>query len=107
MSYFHSASIISSFPYRLVPTPIVTYLDNKKPEVTMLCKFQFPLWKNVSFHVQWFTDGYTSKNHTICKDQDPNKEGQACSLRHSELNHGQFQAGHRVRQTIIIILLTH
>jgi hypothetical protein len=70
----------------------------------MLCKFQFPSWKNVSFHVEWFTDGFSVKNDTICKNQDADNEGAACDQRQNELKHGGFQAGHRVSFSPISLL---
>lgn len=50
----------------------------------------------MSFHVEWFTDGYSVKNDTICENQNPDNDVPACSVRQSELQHGYYQAGHRV-----------
>ncbi|KXJ11838.1 hypothetical protein AC249_AIPGENE23010 [Exaiptasia diaphana] len=69
----------------------------------MLCKFSFPNWKNVSFGIEWFTDGYSVKNDTICSDKsDPD-----CSNRHSELpalhpdQLPYFKPGHRISMFIL------
>ncbi|KAK3722302.1 hypothetical protein QZH41_017750, partial [Actinostola sp. cb2023] len=94
-----TVSTIVDFPFGLVPVPTITYQDNPIDPVTMLCKFQFFPWKNVSFAVEWFTDGYSVKNETICSGEDDN----GCAKRHSELptmdkqGRTHFQAGHRVR----------
>ncbi|KXJ10047.1 Oncoprotein-induced transcript 3 protein [Exaiptasia diaphana] len=101
-------SIIAHFPSGLLPTPTITYRDNPVNPLTMLCKFSFPNWKNVSFGIEWFTDSYSVKNDTICSDKsDPD-----CSNRHSELPalhpdqiRSYFKPGHRVRRSIAVLEL--
>ena len=56
----------------------------------------------MSFAVEWFTNGYSVFNDTICKDQDSDDSRPACNVRQSEVKHGKFQAGHRVRQGYLV-----
>lgn len=88
------------FPYRLVPTPNITALAHDDLEVSLRCNFDFPLWKNVSFYVEWFADGHSIANDTsICENQNPEGDAPPCSQRHTEIGTratDTFRAGHRV-----------
>ncbi|XP_031572274.1 von Willebrand factor D and EGF domain-containing protein-like [Actinia tenebrosa] len=76
---------IVDFPYDLIPTPKVTYLDDNSPEVKMLCKFEFPQWNNVSFSVDWYSSGRLFENQEICTSPDT-----PCNERQSILNHQDY-----------------
>ncbi|XP_068690653.1 neurogenic locus notch homolog protein 1-like, partial [Montipora foliosa] len=60
--------------------PEISYVDEEDVFVTLICKVAIlngiEKWKNVSYSIEWFAEGKTLQNETICGGLLPGKENQ-------------------------------
>ncbi|XP_031549644.1 von Willebrand factor D and EGF domain-containing protein-like isoform X2 [Actinia tenebrosa] len=81
------------FPYELIPTPRVKPKLDDQPMVTMQCVFDdfSKQWNNVTFLVEWYKNGNSTLNQTVCENQEN------CMERAGELAHNYYRPGDWLR----------
>ncbi|XP_031570864.1 von Willebrand factor D and EGF domain-containing protein-like [Actinia tenebrosa] len=77
----------TEFHTGILPKPTLTYSKNfAASNMEMVCSFDFPKWKNVSYKVEWFTRSTTpAKTDTWCVPGRPMSGQNDCKRRSSSI----------------------
>ena len=103
--YFNFLMNYSDFYAALLPKPTVTYSKNfAASNQEMICSFDFPEWKNVSYKVEWFARSITPiKTDTWCVSGQPGNGQNDCKRRSSSIfSPGDFELGDTVSNAMLV-----
>jgi hypothetical protein len=77
---------IVDFSVNLVPKPTVTYGKGLISNVEMVCSFDFPVWNNVSYLVEWHGKSENPiKKDTWCIPEEAVDDQNDCTRRQSSI----------------------